>query len=419
MRRAHGFVGLLVVAAVVVAATACARVRPLLELPELALGEPSFFPTLEAYAGAPIVGGNRVEPLLNGQEIFPAKLAAIRSAKVSVTYAEYFFEDGPVAQELTEALAERCRARIPVHVLLDGFGSLAMPPEYGERMRAAGCEVVSFRPLKPFTVHRANKRNHRRILVVDGRLGFTGGSGVSSKWMGNGRMEGRWRDTDVRVEGPVVQHLQAAFVENWVEATGVVLGGEAYFPRPLPARGQVHAQVVRSSPATGSYAMYTTLLLAMASAQRSIHVSNPYFVPDDKLQEALVAAARRGVKVVALVPANIDHNLVRWASRRRFGPLLRAGIEIYEYQAAFLHAKTMVIDGVWSTVGSTNFDNRSFALNDELNLIVYDRAFGQRMEKIFSEDLAHSRPVDYRGWQKRGLTERLMEWLGIPLHDHL
>jgi cardiolipin synthase len=307
---------------------------------------------------------------------------------------------------------------VPVHVLLDGVGSIDVPLSYGERLRAAGCEVVSFRPLKPLTVHRANKRNHRRILVVDGRVGFTGGSGVSAKWMGDGRKDGHWRDTDVRVEGPVVHQLQAAFAENWLEATGVVLGGEAYFPR-LPVRGQVYAQVVRSSPAGGRFAMYNTLLLAIASAQRSVHISNPYFLPDGKLLEALVGAVRRGVRVVALVPAGIDHNLVRWASRRRFGPLLRAGAEIYEYQAGFLHAKTMVIDGVWTTVGSTNFDNRSFALNDELNLVVYDRGFARRMESVFADDVAHSLPVDYERWRRRGLAERMKEWLAIPLHDHL
>jgi cardiolipin synthase len=265
---------------------------------------------------------------------------------------------------------------------------------------------------------RANNRNHRRILVADGRIGFTGGSGVSTKWAGN-RRDGRWRDTDVRVEGPVVQYLQAAFVESWLEATGVVLGGEAYFPRPIPPRGQTYAQVVRSSPISGSYGMYTTLLLAIASARQSIHISNPYFVPDGKLLEALLAAARRSVRVVVLVPANLDHNLVRWASRRHYGELMRAGAEVHEYQAGFLHAKTMVIDGVWATVGSTNFDNRSFAINDELNLIVYDRAFANRLESAFSRDLAQATQVHYRTWRQRGFRQRVQEWLALPLRDHL
>src|SRR5689334_7333321 len=260
---------------------ACAHVGPHAALPPLALGEQSFFPTLEAYASAPIVGGNRADLLFNGEQIFPAMLEAIRAAQHTITYAQYFYEDGPVARDLAEALAERCRAGVGVNVLLDAFGALSMPKEYATEMSRSGCHVAWFRPLSQYVFHRYNNRNHRRILVVDGRVGFTGGSGVSRKWMGNGRVEHHWRDTDIRLEGPVVEYLQAAFVESWLETTGVVLGGEPYFPRPLEARGDVYAQVVKSSPAAGSFAMYTTFLLAVNSAQRSIHITNPYFVLDE------------------------------------------------------------------------------------------------------------------------------------------
>jgi cardiolipin synthase len=217
----------------------------------------------------------------------------------------------------------------------------------------------------------------------------------------------------------VVQYLQGAFAENWLEATGVVLGGKTYFPPPLPVPGRMYSQVVRSSPAGGGVAMYTTFLLAIASAQRSIFITNPYFLPDDKILDALAGAARRGVRVAILGPGPTDHGLVRWASRRHFGRLLRAGIEIHEYRAALLHSKTMVIDGIWSTVGSTNLDNRSFALNDELNLIVYDREFARRLEAVFVEDLTRAVPVKYETWRRRGFVQRLMEWLAIPLSDHL
>lgn len=397
----------------------CARVTPHLSLPDLRLGEPSFFPTVEAYTAAPIVAGNRVEFLLNGEEIFPALIEAIQSARKTITYAQYFYEDGPVSRDIAVALGERCLAGVGVNVLLDAFGSLGIPTEYVDTMRRLGCHVEFFRPLGPLAWHRANNRNHRRILVVDGRLGWTGGSGVSRKWMGNGRTEDHWRDTDVRVEGPIVEYLQGAFADNWLEATGIVLGGDAYFPRPLPAVGTVNAQIVRSSPAGGSAAMYTTFLLAMSAARRSIYIANPYLVPDDRMADALLAAVKRGVKVVVLAPGTIDHNIVRQASRGKWGRMLRGGVQIYEYLPALLHAKMMVIDGVWATVGSTNLDNRSFALNDELNLIVYDAPTAQRLETILKEDLTYARQVDYRRWRARGFIDRLMELLSTPFRDQL
>jgi cardiolipin synthase A/B len=395
----------------------CARVHPHLELPPLALGEASFFPTFEAYTSAPIVGGNRVDLLLNGEEIFPAMLEAIRGARRTITYAQYSYGDGLIAREVAEALAEQCRAGVGANVLLDAVGTLGMPAEYADAMRRAGCHVVFFRPLSPFHIGRANNRNHRRILVVDGRAGFTGGSGVSRLWMGDGRIPGHWRDTDVQVEGPVVEYLQGAFAENWLEATGIVLGGEAYFPRPLPATGTTYAQVVRSSPAGGNFAMYTMFLLAIAAAQRSIDVTNPYFVPDDPMAEALEQAVARGVRVRILVPGVIDHNIVRQASRGRFSRLLRAGVEIYEYRAALLHAKTMVVDGVWSTVGSSNMINRSFAMDDELNLVVHDAAFGRRLQAVFTEDLAHAERIELSRWRRRGFVQRFFEILARPAHD--
>src|SRR3989475_670400 len=303
----------------------CVRVPPHLLLPDLRLGEPSFFPTLEAYAAAPIVPGNRVEFLLNGEEIFPALIESIQSAHKTITYAQYFYEDGPVSRDIANALSERGLAGVGVNVLLDAFGALGIPGEYVDTMRRAGCHVEFFRPLGPLAWHRANNRNHRRILVVDGRVGWTGGSGVSRKWMGNGRVEDHWRDTDVRVEGPIVEYLQGA----------------------------------------------------------------------------------------------IDHNLVRQASRGKWGKMLKGGVQIYEYLPALLHAKMMVIDGVWATVGSTNLDNRSFALNDELNLVVYDAPTAQRLEAIIKEDLGYSRLVDYRHWRARSLIDRFMELLATPIRDLL
>jgi cardiolipin synthase len=401
------------------ALTACNRVHPHRSLPAIELGEPSLYPTLQAYAGAPILAGNTVQILLNGNQIFPAVTQAIRSARRSVTYAQYFYEDGPVAREIAEALAGRCRAGLPVHVLLDGVGTLKMPDEYTRLLERVGCEVRTFRSLRPWTVRRANNRNHRRILIVDGRIGFTGGSGVSHKWMGDGRTEDHWRDTDIRIEGPAVEWLQAAFVENWLEASGTALGGDRYFPGMPERPGAVAVQVVRSSPSSGDYAMYTTLLVALASARRSIRITNPYFLLDAAMTETLLERVRRGVRVEVLVPGAIDHNFVRQASRATWGRFLEGGVTIYEYVPALLHAKTIVIDGVWATVGSTNLDNRSFALNDELNVIVYDRGVAAQFEAAFKDDVAHARIVTYDAWRRRGLTAKLFELFVAPLRDQL
>jgi cardiolipin synthase A/B len=414
---------LIVVMLVGLAPAACARVQSHVVLPELPASDPSFAPTVAAYTSS-VIGGNSVGLLLNGDQIFPAQLEAIRSARVSITYAQYFYEEGPISSEIAEALAERCRAGVRAHILLDGFGTLQMPTEYRETMKGAGCEVAPFRPLtplavlSPFGISRDNKRNHRRILVVDGRVGFTGGSGVSAKWMGDGRTKDHWRDTDVRMEGPVVESLQGAFAENWLEATGNVLGGARYFPAHS-RRGSVDAQIVRSSPAGGSFAMYTMFLLAMSSARHSIFITNPYFLPDDRMIRVLTDAPKRGVRVVLLLPGAIDNNIVRQASRSKFGELLESGVEVYEYQASLLHAKTMMIDGVWATIGSTNLDSRSFALNEELNLVIYDRDVVSRLEKVFADDLAHSRKIDYKRWQDRRYVDRLLELLSFPVREQL
>lgn len=400
--------------------TGCAGVPPHLELPTLDIKQPAFAATLGAYTGTTVIGGNRVEVLLNGEEIFPAKLAQIRKARRTINYAQYVFEDGKPATEIAAALAERCRAGVKVNILLDSVGALGMPAELRKELSDAGCRLVNYRPLSPFALDRMNYRNHRRILVVDGLVGVTGGSGISGKWSGNGRQEGHWRDTDVLLEGPVIEQLQGAFAENWLEATGVAIGGPEYFPRRrLDAKGGVDAQIVRSSPGGGSTAMYTMFLLALASARHSIHITNPYFLPDDRMITTLIGAARRGVRVVLVIPGAIDHNLVRQASRSEFGRLLKNDIEIYEYRPAMLHAKTMVIDGIWATVGSTNLDHRSFALNEELNVAIYDVDTAQRLERVFAEDVSNSRRVMYKDWNNRGFTSRFLELLASPLKEQM
>ena len=412
-------VGLGIAVTLVLSGAACGRVRPHFSLPNVDLGDPSFYPTLQAYANSPIVAGNAVDILLNGEQIFPAMLAAIRGARRSIAYTQYSFEGGRTARALVDALSERCEAGVPAHILVDGVGGLFMPDALRDQLRQAGCEVQSFRPVRPWNLFSANYRNHRRVLVVDGTIGFAGGSGVSEKWAGDGTAENHWRDTDIRVEGPAVEWMQAAFVESWLEISGVALGGPAYFPRPNPRRGSAAVQVVRSSPSEGEAEMYTTLLLALASARRSIRITNPYFVLDDVMKDALLERIRKGVIVEVIVPGAIDHQVVRQASRATWGDLLKGGVRIYEYKPALLHAKTIVIDGVWATVGSTNLDNRSFAFNEELNVVTYERAVAEQLEAAFRVDRMRSEPVTSERWQDRGVRARLFEVLISPLRDQL
>ena len=402
----------------------CAGPTPVTKIDPMIVGEATFFPTIAAHTDAPILGGNKIDVLLNGEQTFPAMLKAIRGARKSITYAQYLYQDGAIAYELAEAFAERCRAGLTVKLLLDSHGGGKIPEDIPRLLTDAGCQLEWFRRVKlfqfitPWELLNYNYRNHRRILVIDGTLGFTGGHGVAEEWTGDGRTDGKWRDTDVRVEGPIVQQLQAAFVESWRDTTGHILGGDLYFPALKPV-GKVNAQVVKSSPLGGTYESYMLLLLSISSARKSIHLSNPYFLPDERMQEALLNAVKRGVSVVVLTPGKIDHKLVYWASRRGFEPLLLGGIQIYEYQVALMHAKTMVVDGVWAHVGTTNLDNRSFALNEEINLIAYDRAVAGELEKAFADDLKHSKKLTYEAWKARPWREKFLELFTIPLKDQL
>jgi cardiolipin synthase A/B len=405
----------LLTAVLAIFAVACAHLPPPMVLPSTPLTPAGLGAELEAYTSSPVVGGNRVDLLLNGEQIFPAMLEAVRSARRTITFAQYAYGQGPVANELALALAERCRAGVGVDVLLDGFGSLQIPREFVADLRRAGCWVVFFHPLdRPGLL---DHRNHRRILVIDGRVGFTGGAGVGRKWTGDGRRGDHWRDTDVRVEGPVVAGLQRVFAEDWGEAVGDVLAGPAYYPSDAPARGSVAGQVIAGSPLAGRYETYAMFLLAIEAARRSIHITTPYFLPNPAITDALIRAVGRGVRVVVLTPGPIDYNIVRRLSRAGFGRLLQAGVEIHEYRPALLHAKTLTVDGVWATVGSANMDNRSFAINAELNLVVYDSDFAERLDRVFADDLRYSEPVEYARWRARGLGSRILELLVAPLGD--
>jgi len=409
-----------VLVALCIALPGCTLSRPDYLAPDIAVGESAFVRAVEAHTLSGLIEGNRAEVLVNGDQIFPAMLEAIRSARTTITFANFSYEDGEVAREITEALAERCRAGVGVNVLVDAMGSSGMPKALGRTLAASGCHFARYKPVRPLTIKRINHRNHRRVLVVDGRVGFTGGTGIGDKWTGDGRREGHWRQTDVRVEGPIVRALQAAFVEDWREATTLLLGGDAYFP-PLEPRGDLAIQSVKSSPASGATEAYLLFLLAVESARKSVKITNPYFVPDDRMSRALADAARRGVEVTLITAGAVrgtQNIVVRHASRAHFGRVLEAGVRVHEYGPAMLHAKTMVVDDQWVSIGSANLDNASFALNNELNVTSLDRRLALTLSKIFDDDLKFTTPVTLEEWRSHFLRHLFYLPL-IPLRDQL
>lgn len=365
------------------------------------------------------VAGNRVTSLADGDEVFPAMLAAIRSARHTITFETYIFWSSSVARQFTEALVERARAGVHTHVLIDWVGSQRVSDDDLARMREAGVEVQLYRPLRWYDLDRLNHRDHRKLLIVDGRVGFTGGVGIADKWLGHAQDRDHWRDSQFRAEGPVVAQLQAAFMDDWLESRGVVLDGPGYFP-DLDPTGPALAQALKSSPSSGSASLRLMYLLAIASASRSVLIGNSYFVPDDMTVAMLVAARARGVDIEIVVPGPIlDAQVVRRASRAKWGPLLEAGVRIYEYQPTMYHTKVMVVDDRWVSVGSTNLDDRSFRLNQEANLNVLDPDFGAQQARQFAEDRARSRRITLEEWRRRPWLERVQERFATLMQKQL
>jgi cardiolipin synthase len=334
-------------------------------------------------------------------------LAAIRGAKRTITFETYIYWSETIGKEFSDALIERARAGVKVHLMLDFIGSIKMDDASMQAMKAAGIQLQRYHKPVWWKLARLNNRTHRKLLVVDGRIGFTGGVGIADKWRGNGQDENHWRDTHFRVEGPVVGQMQAVFNDNWTKATGVVLDGDTYFPA-LTAKGDVPAQMFSSSPTGGTESMHLMYLMAITAARHTIHLSNSYFVPDDLAVKALVAAAKRGVEVRIIVPGPIiDSDIVRVASRERWGQMLAAGVRIAEFQPTMYHVKALVVDSLLVSVGSTNFDNRSFILNDEANLNLLDAGFAKRAEAVFEDDWRRARPFSLGQWQHRTWREKV------------
>jgi cardiolipin synthase len=375
------------------------------------VGSEGFLRAVEALTQAPVTRGNRAEILINGDRIFPAMLDAIGAAQRTINLLTYIYWRGEIGSRVADAVCERASAGVSCRVLLDAMGSIKMDPELIDRMDDCGVRVSRFRPPKPYAIRRGNNRTHRKLLIVDGRIGFTGGVGIAEEWTGDAQDPGHWRDTHVRVEGPVVRGLLGSFAENWLEATGEVLAGADDLPELEPIPGERAAMLaIRSSAGVGDTDVETVFFLTIAAARRSIDLTSAYFAPRPAFLHALADSARSGVAIRVLVPGpHIDKDIVRHTARSVYGQLLEAGVRVFEYQPTMLHAKSLVVDGAWSTVGSANFDNRSFQLNDETVLGVQDEAFAAQLTETFEHDLERSTEITLDTWRSRPLIDRPRE----------
>jgi cardiolipin synthase len=383
------------------------------------IDDPQFILEMDAMLGPDVLDGNSITPLQNGDEIFPSMLQAIRGAKRSITFETYIYWSGDIGKAFADALKERCKAGIPVHVMLDWAGSAKMEQKLLDELVDAGIQVERYHPLRWYSISRLNNRTHRKLLVVDGRIGFTGGVGIADQWNGHAQDPDHWRDMHFRVEGPVVAQMQAGFMDNWIKSTGKVLHSDIYYPT-LADAGHDRMHLFVSSPAGGNASMHLMYLLAVAAAGKSIDLQAAYFIPDPIMMDALIAARERGARIRLLVPdKHIDSRLVRMASRRTWGPLLAAGVEIYEYEKTMMHNKMLILDGLLVSVGSTNFDMRSFNLNDEASLNIYSTAFGQQMTAVMEADLKGTKRYTLDMWNRRTLRQKIGEIIVRPFESQL
>jgi cardiolipin synthase len=369
--------------------------------------------------GPAIVSGNRIQALQNGDEIFPAMLEAIRAATRTITFETYIYWSGHVGEQFAAALTERARAGVRVHLMLDWVGCDKISDALVERMKSAGVEVERYHAVHWYTLGRLNNRTHRKVLIVDGATSFTGGVGIADVWAGHAQDPDHWRDMHFKVTGPVAAQMQAAFLDNWIKTTGHVLHGDAYFPVIEPS-GDMDMQMFISSPEGGSDSMRLMYLTAITAAARSIDMEAAYFVPDRLMIRELIGARRRGVRIRLLVPfTHLDAKVVGIASKSEWGSLLEHGVEIYVYRPTMLHCKMLIFDAYMVSVGSTNFDMRSFELNDEASLNVYDERFAGQMTEVFERDLKSSARYTLEDWQGRSWRERFAEIIVYPLQSQL
>ncbi len=383
------------------------------------VASPDFERTMENMMGPAFVPGNEVTALQNGDQIFPSMLEAIRGAKETINFESYIYLSGKVGDQFVEALSERARAGVKVHLLLDWGGSGKIKDEMIDALKQAGVDVRFYHPLAWYSITRMNNRTHRKLLIVDGSIGFTGGVGIADDWLGNAESPKNWRDSHFKVQGPVVNQLQAAFTDNWQATSPDVLHGKLYFPE-IKEQGKSKGQVFKSAPREGAASAQMMYLLSMAAAKEEILLQSAYFVPGKLALKVFHEARAKGVKIQIIVPGpHMDSESARHASRATWGKLLEKGVEIYEYQPTMYHVKTMIVDGTLVSVGSTNFDDRSFRLNSEANLNILDPAFAASMKKTFYEDLAKSRPITFDEWKNRPMKEKVLGWLASLVGNQL
>ncbi|HEX2721994.1 MAG TPA: phospholipase D-like domain-containing protein [Gemmatimonadaceae bacterium] len=376
------------------------------------ISDPLFPRTIELFTGTHIEPGNRIDLLLNGEGTYPPLWKDLASATRTITVQLYYSQPGAVADTMAKYLSERAKAGVRVLVLLDAFGSQPLGEKWLTGLRNAGVEVAWLRPLKWYTLHKAAQRSHVRVVVVDGRVGYTGGFGLADYWLGDGRHDGQWRETNVRFSGPTVAALQAAFASGWAETTGELLTGDLFFPPgSFQNEGSVNAGLMHSLPTIGSTPAERFLALTIAGARKTLYISNSYFVPNDDFCKLLINQAKRGVDVrVLTVSSKTDVKSTWYAGRALYEKLLEGGVKIYEYKPAMMHAKTIVVDGLWSAVGSMNFDNRSIAFNNESQIVSLDPVMGGRMNEVFLEDIKYSDEIDLENFRKRPWTGKVLEW---------
>jgi len=378
-----------------------------------------FCDSIVGATGADFVKNNQVTILNNGDEFYPVMLDALRNARHTITMEAYIYWKGDIGMQFARAMAARSKAGVEVKLLLDAVGSSTIGRDILKILQDGGCKLAWFNPVLQTTIGRFNHRNHRKSLIIDGRVAFTGGAGIADHWSGHAQDEKHWRDIQVRVEGPAAAKLQTGFTHNWLITTGELISGASYFP-PADSAGTFAVQTVLSSPGDGASSARILFYLAIAGARQRVYIENPYFVPDETATKVLTEAAARGVDVKIMVAG--EHNDVkpsRYGSIQLYGNLLKAGAEIYEYVPTMMHQKTMVVDGIWSTIGTTNFDNRSFALNEESNISVYDHRLAGELERIFTEDLKACERITLEQWQNRGLKTRVLGALSLIFKDQI
>ena len=377
---------------------------------EFTVDDKEFLTTMAGATGVPFFEGNALEILNNGDAFYPAMLKAIAEAEASITIEAYIYWAGNIGLEFARALAARSREGVIVKILLDAVGSSTIGDEILEVLEKGKCQLAWYNPVRPYNLGRFNHRTHRKSLIVDGRIAFTGGAGIADHWMGDAQDHHHWRDIQIRLEGPAVAPLQTGFAHNWLQETSELITGSEFYPVAVRSSGSVAAQTILNSPETGASTARTFYYLSIAAARRTLFIANPYFVPDQGAIDLLVAACKRGVDVRIMVAGiHNDNWLARQNSIRLYGPLLKAGIKIYEYNHTMLHQKTMVVDGVWSTVGTTNFDSRSFAHNEENNVCFCDWTLAQELEETFSADIEGCDTITYKGWRARPMLEKVVQ----------